>query len=321
MRKAITVVCLLIAMAVNAQTAAELVEKAMDKGIKKKYDESLDLFDQAIKKGPVLAKYYLFKSYTLMAMGRINEGNSLMETTLKNYADSDYVYLFTAHFFHDMTDYNRGTEVIDMGFKKFPALSDTMKRAFYSIRGGCKLKVQDYQGFYNDALSMYNMDTTSLNAMIDLALALQLLPKIDEAIDMYKRIIAKDPTNAYMYNNLGFLYDENGRYQEALDLLDEGLRRENPKDPNYERGMYGYMHSNRGFAKFKLGDTKGALKDFEKGIEMAPTNSYVYKNRALTYISMRKFDEACKDLNTAIMLGYSERYGDQVDKLSKLYCK
>jgi tetratricopeptide (TPR) repeat protein len=87
----------------------------------------------------------------------------------------------------------------------------------------------------------------------------------------------------------------------------------NPNEP------LGY--SNRSYSRLKLGDTKGAMKDINKSIELYPSNSYAYRNRALIYIEQEKFDKACEDLQTAIDKGYTLSYGEDVINLQKKHCR
>ena len=79
-------------------------------------------------------------------------------------------------------------------------------------------------------------------------------------------------------------------------------------------------YGNRSFSRLKLGDTKGALEDIEKSIELFPKNSYAYWIRAQIYIEMGKKKKICKDLQTAIDLQFTFNYGDDALRLQEKHC-
>ncbi len=86
-------------------------------------------------------------------------------------------------------------------------------------------------------------------------------------------------------------------------------------DPNDPLG-----YNNRGFAKYKMNDLKGALIDINKSLELYTTNSYAFKNRALVYLTLKDFNRACKDIEKSLEYGFTEMYGEEMNSLKKLYC-
>ncbi|QCX40968.1 tetratricopeptide repeat protein [Aureibaculum algae] len=68
-----------------------------------------------------------------------------------------------------------------------------------------------------------------------------------------------------------------------------------------------YVHSER---------IEKALADFNKSIELNPTEPASYLNRAVAYRESDKNDLACLDLKKAKLLGISEKYNsDMTDKM------
>ena len=70
-----------------------------------------------------------------------------------------------------------------------------------------------------------------------------------------------------------------------------------------------------------LGDLNGAMNDINKSLSIFPKNSYAYKNKALVLIAQNKNSAACKELQKAIELHYTEDYDDDVIDLMKKHCK
>ncbi len=57
-----------------------------------------------------------------------------------------------------------------------------------------------------------------------------------------------------------------------------------------------------GSAKYKKGDLKGAIADFNKAIELDPKNANTYNNRGNAKYELKQYDEAIKDYDKAIEL-------------------
>jgi Tfp pilus assembly protein PilF len=63
------------------------------------------------------------------------------------------------------------------------------------------------------------------------------------------------------------------------------------------------------------------MVDIEKSISMAPGNSYAYRNRALIYMEKDEDELACADLLTALNLGFSTYYGEEVAEFYEKHCE
>lgn len=125
-------------------------------------------------------------------------------------------------------------------------------------------------------------------------------------------ILKYEPNYAYSHNNRGFAKLNLGDINGALQDLNNSIK----IDPQNS-----HAYNNRGFAKFKLGDIKGALQDINKSLELDNLNSYAYKNLAIIALFENDKDKACSNLKMAQQLGYSEKYGNEVDSLVMIYCK
>ena len=67
-------------------------------------------------------------------------------------------------------------------------------------------------------------------------------------------------------------------------------------------------YNDMGTSKGEKGDYKGALKDFNKAIELDPKLSDAYFNRGLAKIQLGQKDSGCLDLSKAGEMGYSQAY-------------
>jgi regulator of sirC expression with transglutaminase-like and TPR domain len=57
------------------------------------------------------------------------------------------------------------------------------------------------------------------------------------------------------------------------------------------------------------------MKCINQSIELDPSNTWAYKNRALVYIELGQNDKALNDLHRAKELGYEEDYDNEVNEL------
>ncbi len=70
-----------------------------------------------------------------------------------------------------------------------------------------------------------------------------------------------------------------------------------------------------GNTKYELKDYKGAIKYYNKAIELNPNNAVAYYNRGLAKIHLGQKDNGCLDLSKAGELGHAKAY-----EVIKEYC-
>ena len=74
--------------------------------------------------------------------------------------------------------------------------------------------------------------------------------------------------------------------------------------------------NNRGFAKARLEDYRGAISDYDKAIILDDKNMDAYYNRGLAKLMIKDQNSGCLDLSKAGELGETDAY-----KLIKEYCR
>lgn len=93
----------------------------------------------------------------------------------------------------------------------------------------------------------------------------------------YRRVLAAAPAHAHALLNLGFLYCEAGRFQEAADLYRGGALA-CPDDP--------LVHYNRGVALQALQHPDEALASYEAALRLQPDLADAHQNAALLYVEV-----------------------------------
>ena len=93
-----------------------------------------------------------------------------------------------------------------------------------------------------------------------------------------------------------------GQYDKAVAAYDEALTA-----PEIADFIEASIYSDRGVAKWRLNQTKEAIEDFNKSIQLSPENAAVYNNRGNALMDLGHPDEAVKDFDRAVAL--SPNYG------------
>jgi len=93
-----------------------------------------------------------------------------------------------------------------------------------------------------------------------------------------------------------------GQYDKAIASYDEALTA-----PEIADFIEASIYSDRGVAKWRMNQTKEAIEDFNKSIQISPENAAVYNNRGNALMDLGHPDEAVKDFDRAIAL--SPNYG------------
>ena len=139
-------------------------------------------------------------------------------------------------------------------------------------------------------------DNDNINAMQDLAIIMQMTDRCQQAIKLSQRILAKDPENLIVMNNLAWILCEDlKQYQQALDIVEKGLN----MLPNYTD-----MIDTRGVIFYRMGRFNQSVKDFKLCIEMYPSgtpalaSSYFHLGKALA--ELKENSKALRNLRTSL---------------------
>ena len=195
-----------------------------------------------------------------------------------------------------------------------------------------------YAGRYGDAIQTYiqglEMQPDNVWLKTNLAAAYSYNGEPRKAIAVYESVSDLD---AMMLSNLSLLYFDEGRYQEAADLLKRALVLE-PRSA-VKHGNLGDTYRQLGLAKeaadeyrraaeltaeqlrvddtnatalarravflAKLGEPTQALQDIRRAVELAPDDNAVLYKRAVVHALLKQRDAAAEWLLKALESGYS----------------
>ena len=197
---------------------------------------------------------------------------------------------------------NRAVELHDLGYIKY-------------LNKEYKLSID----FYTQSIGL---DSNLIVNYLDRGMAYKENGQFLEAERDFKKVITRGGKITYQgYNNLGNLYRNQKKYNEAIRLFNEAIvLNANCYECFYNRAVtleilnkpvdamkdysaaiklntsYSNAFYNRGNLKFANKDFNGAIEDFTSALTLNPKNkNEVYYNRGMCYISIKKYKEAKSD--------------------------
>ena len=157
-----------------------------------------------------------------------------------------------------------------------------------------------------------------------------------EAINIYSRLLKKNPKHSAALTNRGILWErlpakdaaqkqKNREYAEQDYLKAIGVNPAQPETYNnlgalyldtrqYDDSVYYFSQAllyrpdyftarmNRAIAYSNLGQFSSSLNDFSEAINLHPTDPLVYLNRGLAYFNMSRYEAAASDFSRVIAI-------------------
>ena len=117
----------------------------------------------------------------------------------------------------------------------------------------------------------------------------------EEAIIRFEKAIKSNPKYAEAYNNLGNVYKDTGRGEEAVRMFEKAIE----IDPFYPEA-----HANLGVTYFTMDKKEKAISLLKKSIELNPGLVEGYNNLAAVYFYQQEYESAIKYYDKSKELGF-----------------
>jgi tetratricopeptide (TPR) repeat protein len=113
---------------------------------------------------------------------------------------------------------------------------------------------------------------------------------VNESLESYNKSLSLNPNNEYALNDLGIIYQNQGKYNESISLFDKSIS---------INSKYPASWSNKGVSLFKMGNYNESEKCFDKALEIDPNSllglinkGTLTKNRGDYNSTLKLYDKA-----------------------------
>lgn len=133
--------------------------------------------------------------------------------------------------------------------------------------------------------------TEQQTRLIKEGIALHDKGDFDGAIRKYDEALAENPHNVFAIYEMSFAYFLKKDYRKSLEV---GMR-----GAQYKSDMLHRFYVTVGNSLDQLGEPKKAVEVYKSGLKLAPAEAMLHYNLAITYLNLKKPDEAKKSLKAA----------------------
>lgn len=273
------------------------------------YDKALEIVNQLIENDNTYMWYYYVRGNIYLQKNAPDTAIANFSTGLLLAPEEPILYAERANAYYDLQMPDESIEDYTSALKY---MDDADVRCeLFNNRGNARALKRDFEGACRDYKMALEIDSTNVQMLANMGGVLGDMGRDKEAIMYLEKALRLSPNTISAIGNLGLRYTSAGDYKKAIEKFNKIIELAPDNALAY---------NNMGYAKYKMNKLKEALKDIEYSIKLLPENSYAYKNRALVYLAMKQTDKACADLMLAANLGFTARYGDEVQKLIEKYC-
>ncbi|MEL6638006.1 MAG: tetratricopeptide repeat protein [Bacteroidota bacterium] len=218
-------------------------------------------------------------------------------------------YMSRGTLFYNHYQYDRAKSDFDQACKLARFVDD--KIYAQGARGSVKFKLNEVDGALYDLEAALRLDSTNAYLLNEIGYVYLQLERFETARDYYERILQHDPENLVAFANVGYTHLKTGDYSRALSIYNDAIHRH----PNRA-----FLYSNRALIFHRLGLNERALADINHSLGVESANAYARYVRAIIQLAQGESDAACTDLFRARDLGYTLDYGPEVVDLLMEHC-
>ncbi len=271
-------------------SASILIRKADIYLAMRRYQDALDVLDQAALFDRTDINLYILKTDAYLALDQQHKAVALLEEALDMFEGEEKIELL-----FELTDVYDDYEEFDKVFdclKIILELDPNNEEGLYKI---CFWT--DFTGRNEESIRLHQViiDEFPYNelAWFNLAAAYQGIKLYEKAIDAYQYAITIEEKFDYAYRNMGDAYIRIRKYKEAIEALEKVTELAKPEDVIYEAIGHCYDRmKNHAQARFY----------YRKASHLNQGDSKLFYKIACTYFNERQFESCIKQLEHAMKI-------------------
>ena len=232
-----------------------------------KFKAAIDDYSRAINICPIdqkedLASLYVNKGYNYNMLGRYGQAISNYKKALAYDSKYSRAYLEIGATFEDKKEYQKAIDAYGIAAKFYKQDKEEMAHLNCNM-GWCKVE----------------------------------LGKYDEALKNYEIGIGYSPHNADLFRHRGACYSKKKEYQKAIEDYNQAI-----KYYGNDSADLTVAYNSRGWNLNKIGKTEEAILDFNTAIAYHSENGSAYWNRGSANSDKKLYEEAIRDYSKAISI-------------------
>ncbi|BAV04135.1 Tetratricopeptide repeat-containing protein [Filimonas lacunae] len=267
-----------------------LIKKADILLATRKYHEALEVLEHAELFDSQDINLFILKTDAYLALDQQEKAVQLLEDALQLFTGEERIDLLfeLSDVYDDYEEFDKVFDCLKMILQEEPGNEEALyKICFWT----------DFTGRNEESIKLHLqiIDEQPFNelAWFNLAASYQGIKLYEKAIDAYQYAIVIDEKFDYAYRNMGDAYIRLRKYKEAIEALEKVLELTRPEEVIYEAIGHCYH---------RLGNFAQARIHYRKASHMNPEDSKLYYKIAATYISEQQWDNAVKNLDSAMRL-------------------
>jgi tetratricopeptide (TPR) repeat protein len=260
----------------NAEAFETRASRRYDEG---RYDQAISDYTAALKLDPKLTSAMVNRGWAYLAREDYQTASADFGAAIKLDPEMRAAYEGRGTCQREMGQYDKAIRDLTEAIRRDATDADTYER-----RAKCFQRLERYEEALKDRNRAVELAPDEYVYLNGRGQTLRALKRFDAARRDFERSIALDPGISENYYELGYVYYDEAKYDQAALFF--GMAQERaPSEPSY-RNM-------RGMARLQLEQYGPAIEDFAAAIELAPENSMYRWNlgRALWYMD-RKLESA-----------------------------
>lgn len=271
-------------------SSALMIRKADILLATRKYQQALELLDNAALYDATDIDLYILKTDAYLALDMQDKAVTLLEDALQLFNGEERLDLLfeLADVYDDYEQFEKVFDCLKMILEEDPNNDEALyKICFWA----------DFTGRYEESIKLHQkiIDEYPYNeiAWFNLGAAFQGLKLYEKALDAYEYAIVIDEKFDYAYRNMGDAYLRLRKYKDAIEVLEKVIELSRPEDVIYEAIGHCYHRMNN-YAQARF--------NYKKAVHLNPDESKLHFKIANTYMLEKQWNSAVKHLENAIRI-------------------
>ncbi|KAG1145173.1 hypothetical protein G6F37_001194 [Rhizopus arrhizus] len=260
-------------MPVNDPLPLELLIEAANVDNPEKYN--WDLFEELISRFPDSGLSKLGRGYKLNKQGEIDQAFDLFSEGLEEQPYSLFGYQCLSWIYYDSKEYETGLEYATKGKDLVGKIKSEWGIPLHNVLLSMELCMAHFyrlidRKYHMDATALYKSilqnDPEQTSALEGIGLILLDEKRLDEAFDYFEKVHQLDTTNHTSVVEMGWIYCEKQKYEEAIRFISTALEIAGKDIPDY------YYRLGRVY--WAMEDANSSFKYFMQAVKLDPYFSY-----------------------------------------------